>query len=312
MPVVLERIWMGRRVTVRRVLSREPDGRLNLGDVVGELIGLDAQTAVIETRTGPVEVPVALVTAAKPAPPSTADELALGAVAARCLQPADTGTVGGWLLRADGGFTRRANSVLPLRAPGVPLDDALGRAHDWYAERGLPLRLQVPVEARRLLDAELGERGWPAEAYTHLFAARLDAVHADVADAPPVRISARPDDGWLALYRGGQGLSDAGRALLTRHPQVAFAAVELDGEVVAVARGTVDEGWLGIMALEVAPDYRRRGLGAALTAGLWDWGRAHDANRSYLTVLEENVAAVALYEKLGYWVHHDYQYRSEP
>ncbi|MFN2559955.1 MAG: GNAT family N-acetyltransferase, partial [Jatrophihabitans sp.] len=78
-------------------------------------------------------------------------------------------------------------------------------------------------------------------------------------------------------------------------------------------RGAVDDGWLGIMAVEVAPDYRRRGLAGVLMAGLWNWGAtAHDASRSYLSVLADNVPAVALYEAVGYWVHHEYHYRGEP
>ena len=303
---------MGRRVSVRRVIDREPDGRLRLGDVVGELAGLDAQTAVVETRGGLVEVPIALVTAARLAPPSTGDELALEAVAAQCLQPAETYGLGGWTLRADSGFTRRANSALPLRQPGLPLDEMLGRAHGWYARRGLPLRIQVPVESRRLLDAALGERGWPAEDQTHLYAARLDALTATANEPAPVTVSAQPDNEWLALYRGGAGLEAPARDLLTRHFHVGFASVRVDGRTVAVGRGTVDQGWLGVMAVEVDPAYRRHGFAAALMAQLWEWGRARGAARSYLTVLAENTAAVSLYEKLGYWVHHDYHYRSEP
>src|SRR4051794_34832776 len=316
MPVVLQPSWVGRRVSVRRVVEREPDGRLRQAAIVGELAGLDAQTAVIESRTGLVEVPVALVTAARLAPPSTADELALDAIVAEGLRPAETDGLGGWTLRADSGFTRRANSVLPLRQPGMPLDEALGRAHGWYARRGLPLRIQVPVEARRLLDAELGERGWPAEDRTHVLAARLATLRGPARDLPPdlppVQISAHPDDEWLALYRGGAGLEPVARDLLSRHPHVGFASIRVDGRTVAVGRGTVDQRWLGIMALEVSPDYRRQGLGTAVTAALWDWGRAQDSTHGYLTVLADNAAAVALYEKLGYWVHHDYHSRYEP
>jgi GNAT superfamily N-acetyltransferase len=313
LPVVLEPSWVGRRVTVRRVVEREPDGRLRQGDVVGELAGLDAQTAVIESRAGLVEVPLALVTAARLALPSTADELALEGIVAQALQPLETYALGGWTLRADHGFTRRANSALPLRQPGLPLDEMLGRAHGWYARRGLPLKIQVPTEARRLLDAELAERGWPADARTHVFAARLDALTSPATPSvPPAELSARPDDAWLSLYRGGAGLEPPARDLLTRHFHAAFASVRLDGRVVAVARGVVDQGWLGVMALEVDPAHRRQGLGAAVMAALWEWGRTQGATRSYLTVLAENSAAVALYQKLGYWVHHDYHYRAEP
>lgn len=248
-------------------------------------------------------------------PPSTADELAVEAVAARGLRPAETEELGGWILRADSGFTRRANSALPLGQPGRPLDDALAAAHTWYADRELPLRLQVPLEARRLLDAELGERGWEPTARTQLFVARLDALRstAPAPAGPAVEVTPLPDDDWLELYRDGGGLTEAGRALLSRHDRLAFATVRMDGRAVAVGRGAVDDGWLGIMAVEVAPDYRRHGLARALMAGLWDWGAsAHGATRSYLSVLAENLPAVALYERVGYWVHHEYHYRVEP
>jgi len=311
MPGVLEQGWVGRRVSVRRVVAREADGRLRQSDVVGELAGLDAQTAVIESRSGLVEVPVALVTAARIAEPSTADELALDAIAAEGLRPAETERLGGWLLRADSGFTRRANSILPLRQLGMPLEAAIGHARRFYRPRGLPVRIQVPVEARRLLDAELGERGWPADTRTLVLAARLDALRAPEADVP-VTIAATPDDAWLELYRGGAGREPAARALLSRHVRVGFAAVHLEGRTVAVARGTVDERWLGVMAVEVSPEHRRQGLATAVTAALWQWGRDQGATHGYLSVLTDNEPARSLYEKLGYWPHHEYHYRTEP
>ena len=55
MPNVLEQGWVGRRVTVRRVLGRTEQGRTQYGDVVGDLLRLDARVAVIDTRHGPVE-----------------------------------------------------------------------------------------------------------------------------------------------------------------------------------------------------------------------------------------------------------------
>jgi ribosomal protein S18 acetylase RimI-like enzyme len=312
MPLVLEPSWVGRRVSVRRVLHHGPDDRQLFGDVVGDLVGLDAQNAVIDTRRGPVEVPVADVAVARLAPPSTADELALEAVAARGLRPAETHALGGWLLRADHGFTRRANSVLPLRRPGVPLDEALGAAHDWYAARGLPLRIHLPTEARRLLAAELGERGWEPQPPVHVFAARLDALHVPPVDAPAVEIAETPDDAWLTSYREGHALAETGRALLTRHDRVGFASLRMDGRTVAVGRGAVDDEWLGIMALEVDPAYRKQGLAMAVTAALWQWGAGQGARRSYLQVWAHNTPAVRLYEKLGYWVHHDYECRTAP
>jgi ribosomal protein S18 acetylase RimI-like enzyme len=313
MPLVLERSWLGRRVTLRRVVDRGPDGRPLFGDVVGDLVALAAGTAAVRTRTGEVDVVLAHVVAAKLAPPSTAQELALEAVAARGWRAEQTGEIGGWLLRASRGFTGRANSVLPLRAPGVALDDALAAARAWYAARDLPTLVQVPIEARRLLDAGLAERGWPAGPEVDVLAARLDALRpAAQPDEPPVGIAARPDREWFARYRDGAGLAEAARAVLTRHDRAGFASIRLDGRIVAIARGTLDDGWLGVSAVEVAPELRRQGLASMLMRALWRWAIAAGAERSYVQVSSDNAAAVALYPRLGYWRHHGYHYRRDP
>ena len=312
MPTVMEPSWVGRRVSVRRVVERADDGGLRFGDVVGDLLGLDTQTAVVESRRGLVEIPVELVALARIAPPSTADELTLERVAAQALRAVDTEQLGGWLLRADHGFTRRANSVLPVGQLGLPLDEALTRAHDWYAARDLPLRIALPTEARRLLDAELGERWWPSEVESYVMAARLDHLAVTGTPAADVALDDVPDDAWLALYRDGEGVGDAARGLLVRHDQVVFASVRDGGRTLATGRGVVDDGWLGVSGVEVAADARRRGLASAVMAALWAWGRERGATRSYLQVEAANAAAVAMYGGQGYWVHHDYRYRTEP
>lgn len=309
MPVVLEPSWVGRRVSVRRVVGRAPDGRMQFGDVVGDLLRLGDTTALIEQRGALIELPLEHVALARLAPPSSADELALEAVAARGWRPAETAELGGWLLRANDGFTGRANSVLPLRAPGMPLADALGRARDWYAARGLPLRFAVPAESRRLLDAELGERGWVPSADVLVLTARLDLLPADGAAE---KVLDAPDEGWFARYRDGAGASPAARALLTRHDRAGFAMLREDGATLAIGRGVVDDEWLGVSAVEVGERHRRRGLATQIMRALWAWGIAQGATRTYLQVSSDNAAAVALYERLGYREHHVYRYRDEP
>jgi GNAT superfamily N-acetyltransferase len=304
---VLEPAWVGRRVSVRCAAGRGDDGRERYSDVVGDLLVLASDRAVVDSRTGPVELDLGSIAAARLSPPSTADELSLERIAAEGWRAADTEALGGWLLRANRGLTGRANSVLPLRAPGMSLDEALQ-----YAARGLPCRLQVPTEARRLLDAELGERGWPASPDVHVMAGRLDHLAREAVPHHRVQLSPHPDDGWLACYRGGQTDPEVAYSLLTRHPRAVFAEVASNGRTLAIGRGVVDEGWLGVGPLEVIPPARRQGLARAVMSALWDWGRDAGASRSYLQAASDNAAAVALYSRLGYYVHHDYRYRSEP
>jgi ribosomal protein S18 acetylase RimI-like enzyme len=314
MPLVLEPSWVGRRVSVRRVLHRAtPDGP-HYTDIVGDLVDLDTEHAVVEARTGPVELLVRDIAVAKLVPASTRDELELQAVAERGWRAAETHQIGGWLLRADSGFTGRANSVLPLAPPDMSVSDAIAEAQDWYASRGLPTRFQLPVHGRRLLDAELGERGWEPSPDVHVMTARLDVLARSATTDPDVfelQVDAVPADNWFAQYRDGAGADPSARALLSRHDRVGFASAMLDGELVAIGRGTVDEDWLGITAVEVGAAHRRRGFARAVMSALWSWGSALGANRTYLAVSSDNVPGVALYHRLGYRVHHDYRYRTE-
>jgi GNAT superfamily N-acetyltransferase len=311
MPVVLERSWVGHRVVVRRAVSRSDDGRVLFGDVVGDLIELGAERAVIDSSSGPVEVTLQHIATAKAVAPSTRDILALEATCARGWQARETTELDGWLLRANDGFTGRANSVLPVGQLHIPLADALGQAQAWYHQRGLPLKLQTALPARRLLDAAVREEGYDASPDVHVLMARLDCLPA-IEPTAMVALAAGPDERWLDRYRDGS-LPPVARALLTRHDRVTFASIERDARVIAIARGVVDDGWLGVTAVEVDAEFRREGLASAVMAELWRWGaEQHQARYSYLQVESTNAGALALYQHLGYWHHHDYRYLIEP
>ena len=66
-------------------------------------------------------------------------------LAARSWRGLEEAAYGEWLLRAGGGFTGRANSVLVLGDPPDALPDAVAHVTRWYAERGLTARAQVPM-----------------------------------------------------------------------------------------------------------------------------------------------------------------------
>ena len=312
MPPVVEPAWLGRRIVIRHAVRRDEDGRLRFADVVGDLVALTDESATVDAQSRLEHVPVAHIAVAKLAEPAAAEILALEATCARGWRARDTAESHGWLLRADVGFTGRANSALPLRQLSVPLDAALDEAREWYAVRGLPLRLQLPLHARRLLDAELAARGWPATPDTYVLASRVDMLIRRTSPALDVQIVDAPDDAWVALFRNG-AMPPAARPLLTRHDRVGFAEIRHDGATVAIGRGAVDNGWLGVTAVEVIPAARRHGLATAIMHALGRWAaERHAASRSYLQVPADNHAALALYRRLGYWLHHIYRYRSEP
>ncbi|MEU5208249.1 GNAT family N-acetyltransferase [Streptomyces sp. NPDC020742] len=321
--VRITRADVGKRVSVRR-LTGGGAGEPAFTDAVGLLTSWDNGVLSITRRTGEcLRIEESSLVAGKvvPAAPVRRKVPAAGArelqeVAARGWPATETERLGEWTLRASGGFTRRANSVLPLGDPGLPLDAALERVEAWYAARGLPALIAVATgrtDADDALAAELDRRGWVAERHTRV---RISAL-APLADAPvdstAVALSRRPDAAWLALYNRtgeGGGRTDDALAVLTGGPSVWCAtAPGPDGRTAAIGRLVVDGRWAGFTAVEVAPDARRRGLATQIMAALAQRALDEGASAAYLQVEDDNEAALGFYDRLGFIDHHGYHYR---
>ncbi len=343
---------IGRRVVVRH-RAGERDGRPQFTDVLGELLRFD-DLVVVRTEAGDeVAVPASDIVAGKPVPPrparrrprtapdpdgpapradpapagaaaadtsndraGTIDVLELERIAALGWRGLESSRFGGWELRAAGGFTGRANSVLPLGDPPPDLDAALAHVVAWYTERGLPPTFQIPLPAREDLRAALAGRGWTDRWGAVVMTAPIPAVLDIVPprpDLPPVTITGAPGRGWLAgyHYRGGE-LPAVGVEVLRTGDQPAFAAVTEQGTTVAIARAALDEGWVGIAAVEVDPAHRRRGLAGHLLVEILRHAVSRSARWAYLQTEETNVAAVTLYERAGFTAHHVYRYYRPP
>lgn len=241
-------------------------------------------------------------------------------MAAQHWQGTEQDWLGGWLLRAAGGFTGRANSVLPLGDPGLPLAQAVDAAVDWYTRRGLP---PMAVIATGLdagpdeLDALLARRGWgirqrPAVVMTAR-TARIAELPAASPDGTELSYAAEPDSQWLATYHYlGQDLPPDARTVLLSAPGQVFASVRQGGRTVATGRLSLAGGWAGLTAIDVAADWRRAGLGTAITAGLAAQARDLGAMQMFLQVEEGNAAARALYTRCGFTSRHRYHYRRAP
>jgi ribosomal protein S18 acetylase RimI-like enzyme len=295
---------IGRRVVVRHSL---PDGSAT--DVLGELESY-AESLTVRRRDGSVAVvPSAALLAGKVVPARWARDAAAGElqrIASDAWPAVEREWLGAWELRAAGGWTKRANSLLPIGSPGRPLDEALAEVGSWYAARGLPALVMVPLPLCEELDSVLAGRGWGREAAVDVLVADLPAVerHSGV----DVVVAEHPSADWLSTFPAaspdGQRVLDNGRAV--------FASAVVGGATVGGARGCIDDGWLGISALNVHPAHRRRGIARALVSALADRATTGGARHAYLQVEKDNAGAQALYAKQGFAFHHSYVYRTEP
>lgn len=284
----------GTRVSLRYLL---PAGSLPPHtDVVGHLVAAGPTVRVRTKRGDVVDIAAADVLAVRVVPevPVRTGEIRnLEHAAALGWPGTEQQWLDGWLLRYGLGSTRRANSAVPLRFTSHA--EIVATAH-WYASRGIPALISAPDRLFRVPE------GVPVDAENLVMASDLSGA----APASEMVLSDRPSESWRAVNRRDV-------------PDDVLTAV-VDGDVVfgelagaAVGRAVVTEApdgtrWVGLSSVHVSEDARRRGLARALCAGLLDWARGRGATRAYVQVVSENTAAQALYESMGFVVHHRSRY----
>ncbi|MER5506339.1 GNAT family N-acetyltransferase [Streptomyces sp. NPDC002766] len=311
---------VGKRVSVRQLI--EPaDATEKFTDTVGVLTSWDDGVLLITRKGGEsVRIPESSLVAGKVVPAAPARRRGpaasygeLTAVAARAWRPVESERLGEWELRAAAGFTRRANSVLPLGDPGLPLDEALAVVRRWYGDRGLPAYVQTATGGegtQELLCAELERRGWVREVTAELWTGAL-APLADRVEDTGVVLSREADEAWLARYQR-KGVSEVALKVLGSGPSVWFATVPGAEAPAAIGRCVVDGRWAGFAAVEVDPAMRRRGLATTVMAALARRALDEGASAAWLQVEEDNAGARALYAGTGFAAHHAYHHYREP
>ena len=288
---------VGTRVSLR---YRLPAGAVPpLSDVVGHLIDVGPELrvrdkhGVVVTLAATDVVSMRLLSAM---PVRNSDIRNLEHAAAFGWPGVEQEWLDGWLLRFGHGSTRRANSAVPL-LPSPTLDTRA--ITEWYADRGAPPLLAAPDRLFRV------PPGLPVDGENVVMTRQLAELPTAAVEAS---LTSRPDDAWLALH--------------PRRVPVDVLTAVIDGEVTfaslagaAVGRAALTVApdrtrWVGLSAVHVADEARRRGLARALCETLLEWGAVRGATRAYVQVLAENTAAITLYRSMGFTEHHRSRYVS--
>lgn len=225
----------------------------------------------------------------------------------------DTATDGQWVMRAAGGYTKRANSIQCLD----PEDDGdvparLDRASRWFRDRQLPPVFRVTPLTGPAIVAEL-ERSWtlfePSRVLAMVFGPSAFAADPNTALYPVTSSE------WLDAQQHLQGYDDGTLQRLRRvverirAPAKGFVHYGEDARPSATALMDVVNGIAVIGNVITDKEQRRRGYARRLLQTGLAWARQAGARRAALAVLATNEAALALYRGLGFEPAYDYHYR---
>lgn len=234
--------------------------------------------------------------------------------------------VDGWRLRSARGFTRLVNSVWPYHSrDGLALSERIDRVERVYTQRGQqPCFWLSPSASPRGLDRALADRGYEATPPVEVRTSRLDHLAAlDTVD-PAVHLLSEPAprwlDAWARLADASSDDAETAALLLARVPaEQAFAVLGggdgrdggPDGPV-AVARGVLHGGWLGLDYLAAAGDAHLESAGHALVGGLARWAASRGGERAYCQLPSADPAARALTRGMRFQRAYTYRFRVHP
>ncbi|MCM3895165.1 GNAT family N-acetyltransferase [Gordonia sputi] len=232
--------------------------------------------------------------------------------------------IDGWLARAGAGFSRRANSAVPLDRSARADAPTLRTLASWYAERDLPVLLALP---ERLIAART-VGGEPASPTIHILTRDLDDFPEVEDDFPgmatglgttaelDVELAPTPSTRWAQSYSRGRDTDLVAAVVGSAEGPVTFATVvDESGTLIATGRAAVTSSpsgvaWLGITALWTDPSHRRRHIADAVLTRLMTWGTTHNAQSAYVQVEADNVVAGRWYRRRGFALHHTSHYES--
>jgi N-acetylglutamate synthase len=223
----------------------------------------------------------------------------------------------GWLIRFGDGHTKRANSANPLYPMSGGEDGLIDRVESAYRRSGRAAIFRLtPLANLPRLDETLAARDY------RLVEPSLALVLSDLDDLPRPGVPAgfrlsrgrTSSAAWLAARNQLQPLARAEQAAQQRLLSLiavpsAFMVLSRREVPVAIALGTVNCGWFSVNYVATAPDWRGQGLMQAVMGELGSWAQGEGAVAAQLFVLAGNVAAEALYHRLGYRERYRYHYR---
>ncbi|MHA2426243.1 MAG: GNAT family N-acetyltransferase [Candidatus Thorarchaeota archaeon] len=222
--------------------------------------------------------------------------------------------LGGWLLRANDGVTRRANSVLPLGSPDCELEHAYERVVEFYKSRSLEPRFQMTkISQPAGLDKYLASRGWVYELESLIEVSPIMTM-LEKPSKIQVNLLSMPTSEWMDAYIFASGHKDTDsnirKELMHRSSlRKVFAAGMIDDTIAGVGIGVLSGNWIGLFSINTISDYRRRDVATSVSKMIGSWGLENGATHSYLQVESSNEPAKKMYARLGFIQHYKYWYR---
>ena len=196
----------------------------------------------------------------------------------------------------------------------LPWREKIPYCEDVYHRLGTPAIFKISPLVSPDFDYCLENRGYRIEHTTNVMT--LDLTETLLTDSHDrVQFSNYIPDRWIySLFDLKKMTNPVHRTVVPSMyhailKETICACIVEDNEIIATGLGILDREYIGIYAIHVREDHRRKGYARQICSGLLQEGKKKGAQKAYLQVVEGNASAHALYESLGFSHMYSYWFR---
>lgn len=218
----------------------------------------------------------------------------------------------GWILRFADGYTNRANSVNMIYPSTMDLNTKIEFCEACYWKQHQSSVFKITDGSEEQVDALLADKGYHLVTPTNLMCMSLKDRNFISGNCS---ITETVEEEWLDAYFTLEGYSDtkvqkiAKRMMDMIQNQTLYCRIVENGKTVACASAVIERGYMALAHVIVDEVYRKQGYGRMVCESLLSEAKRMGAHEAYLQVVQDNQAAIHLYEKLGYRKLYSYWYR---
>lgn len=220
----------------------------------------------------------------------------------------------GWILRFSHFYTHRTNSVEQFGTSTLSWREKIPYCEAAYKRWGTPAIFKISPLVSRDFDYMLENRNYEIQHTTDVMIMELKEAWLD-APVCEVMVSKTIEREWIdGLFTLKETTNAVHRAIVpTMYNAISkdtiCVSIRKQGEIVATGLGILDRDYVGVYAIHVREDFRKKGMARSLCTCILREGMKRGASKAYLQVVDGNQAAIELYKSLGFQNFYTYWFR---
>ncbi|MGB8451338.1 MAG: GNAT family N-acetyltransferase [Anaerocolumna sp.] len=220
----------------------------------------------------------------------------------------------GWILRFSHFYTHRTNSVEQFGTSSLPWCEKIPYCEAVYKRWHTPAIFKISPLVSKDFDYMLENRNYEIQHTTNVMVLELEEA---VLDTPidAVSVSQSIQGEWIDSLLALNGTTNAIHKAIVPTMYNAIAkdticvSIQRQGVIIGTGLGILDRDYVGVYAIHVREDYRKKGLARSLCTCILKEGIKKGVKKAYLQVVAGNDPALKLYQSLGFQNLYTYWFR---